>query len=917
MNSHPVTRHSAIAALLATCAALSTAGAASVLEFDLPGEGPMLSARANAPMSPEGNRLTYDRNVFYINGRPTFIHAGEIQYARVPETEWEDRILKAKNSGLNCIATYAFWSVIEPVEGVFNFSGRYDLNRFLALCRKHGMFVILRIGPIANAEMRNGALPQWIRKRIPGEWHHHLYPTPEWYFEAVKRYYARLCEETREFFPSRGGHVILVQIDNETHVTWIWGRPETKAAAQVTINRLQQLAREVGFEGPFSCTGWLGDVGVMAEGALPTTGKYPINAWLPFDPPNIAKFEIRDARLHYEDSPLDAYAQPVFCIENQGGSGYYGITPDTYVAAYNHSDIAGGVNGTSYYVFSGGTNPQRYPGPYFDLFHGEGGLCHPDTGKMTYDLGAPLGEFQETRGTVHHIRRLGLFLNDFGETLQCTTYVAPRPDTTILGDTNQAGFRGVNGSGFVFINSYKLPDDQAAQPLTITCRVGGRAVSWPQRSKLTVRRNHPLTLPFRIEMDGLRFGHATATPLCRFDGEGARHLVFAANGTDKAEFHLVGVGKADILRRQACEVFPVADGLIAVLDPRKADNLLVIRRAGQTPVCLKLLSAAEALRAYRLEGLPGRLLFTDLVPLEVKHGVLRFEYTPEHGRKSELRLYPGDGFAHSRFRNQWQRQTVSLGQASVAFDFQRAADGSYTATVDPHTFPAGAKEVYVTTRPITAPHGVELHVDGMLVADTYYRRDVTGAFHPWKAGLKRFMRVNSQQWVVQRQPDGATFRVLNKLTAGALELGPDNELRLADGRLPANDRQLWKISTDAGGSVLENAATGSRLSAGAQADRWQIAHADECYSTLSNLTAGVVLDAAAPNLLRVPDPRPVFQVRLVGYQFAPFDIANPSWAPVQYHYGDLVQPGGSSLLMEASVPLTMKHTSTHSLSDDL
>jgi hypothetical protein len=895
---------SACAALLASFATVSSVRAAT-LEFDLPGTGPMLAARANAPMSPQGNTLTYDRDVFCINGRPTFIHAGEIQYARVAETEWEDRILKAKNSGLNCIATYVFWSVVEPVEGVFNFSGRYDLNRFLSLCQKHGMFVILRMGPIANAEMRNGGLPQWIRKRIPGEWNHHLYPTPEWYFDAVKKYYARLAEQTRAFFPSRGGNIILVQIDNETHVSWIWGRKETKAAAQVTINRLQQLAKEVGFEGPFSCTGWLGDVGVMAEGSLPTTGAYPINAWLPFAAPNIEKFDIRDARHHYDGSPLNANAQPVFSVENQGGCTYYGITPDSYVAAYNHSDIAGGVNGTSYYVFSGGTNPQRYPGPYFDLFHGEGGVCHPDTGKMTYDSAAALGEFQETRKTIHHIRQLGFFLNDFGETLQLTKFVAPKPHR-ILGYTNQASFRGVDGSGFVFINSYKLPDDAASETLTITCNAGGRSVSWPQRTTLTVRRNHPLTLPFRLEMDGIKFGYAAATPLCRFDGEGARHLVFAANATDKAEFHLIGVNQDDILRREAGEVFQVADGVIVVLDPRKADNLLVVRRAGQMPVCVKVLSKEDSLRAYRLDGLRGRLLFTDLVPLDVKNGTLRFEYTPEHGKKAWLRLYPADDFARSKYRNQWQRQSVSLRQESVSFDFKPAGDGSYVATVNPKNFPANAKEVYVATKPITAPHGAELHVDGMLMADTYYRRDVTGAFHPWHAGLKRFVRVNSQQWVVQRQPDGATYRLLNKLTAGALELGPENELRLADCKLPTNDRQLWKISKSTGGSTLENVATGSRLNAGANADRWQVTHANECYSTISNLTAGVVLDAAAPKLLRAPDSAPVFQVRLVGYQFAPFDAAKPSWSPVTYTYGDYVQPGGSSLLMEATVPLKVK-----------
>ena len=166
----------AIAASLLSSAVFAEIGSpvtnksASVLEFKLPsGDAALLEARANPPMDPCGNKLTYDRTMFYINDQPIFLYSGEIQYARVPESEWEDRIIKAKNSVLNCIATYFFWSAIEPVQGVFNFSGRYDIHRFVDLCRKHGMFVILRLGPIANGELRNGGLPQWVRDRIPGK----------------------------------------------------------------------------------------------------------------------------------------------------------------------------------------------------------------------------------------------------------------------------------------------------------------------------------------------------------------------------------------------------------------------------------------------------------------------------------------------------------------------------------------------------------------------------------------------------------------------------------------------------------------------------------------------------------------------------------------------------------------------------
>ena len=43
-----------------------------------------------------------------------------------------------------------------------DFTGRRDLRAFAELCAKHGLFVILRIGPFAHGEVRNGGLPDWL-----------------------------------------------------------------------------------------------------------------------------------------------------------------------------------------------------------------------------------------------------------------------------------------------------------------------------------------------------------------------------------------------------------------------------------------------------------------------------------------------------------------------------------------------------------------------------------------------------------------------------------------------------------------------------------------------------------------------------------------------------------------------------------
>ena len=67
-----------------------------------------------------------------------------------------------KMCGINVISTYIFWIHHEEEEGVFDFSGRKNLRKFIELCQKHHINVILRIGPFDHGEVRNGGLPDWL-----------------------------------------------------------------------------------------------------------------------------------------------------------------------------------------------------------------------------------------------------------------------------------------------------------------------------------------------------------------------------------------------------------------------------------------------------------------------------------------------------------------------------------------------------------------------------------------------------------------------------------------------------------------------------------------------------------------------------------------------------------------------------------
>ena len=104
--------------------------------------------------TPDGSTLAF--NSFYLeqDGKPFFVISGEFHYSRMDAARWEDELIKMRMGGINTVSTYVFWNHVEEKEGEFDFSGSLDLRRFVELCRKHSLWVILRIGPFCHGEVR-------------------------------------------------------------------------------------------------------------------------------------------------------------------------------------------------------------------------------------------------------------------------------------------------------------------------------------------------------------------------------------------------------------------------------------------------------------------------------------------------------------------------------------------------------------------------------------------------------------------------------------------------------------------------------------------------------------------------------------------------------------------------------------------
>lgn len=161
--------------------------------------------------APSVHHFEAGKGSFLLDGKAFVIKAAELHYARIPSDYWEHRIEMCKALGMNTICLYVFWNYHEEEEGVFHFEGERDLAKFLALCQKHDMWVILRPGPYVCAEWEMGGLPWWLLKKENME----LRSQNEDFMQAVGRFQRRLAQELSPFMMKNGGNILMVQVENE------------------------------------------------------------------------------------------------------------------------------------------------------------------------------------------------------------------------------------------------------------------------------------------------------------------------------------------------------------------------------------------------------------------------------------------------------------------------------------------------------------------------------------------------------------------------------------------------------------------------------------------------------------------------------------------------------------------------------
>ena len=300
---------------------------------------------------------------FLLDGRPFKIHCGEMHYARVPREYWRHRLAMLHAMGCNTVGCYMFWNFHEREKGRYTWDGEADAAEFCRLAQQEGLWVVLRPGPYACAEWEGGGAPWWLMADDTKDGAKPISmrsSDPRW-LEPCKRWIAEVGRVLAPLQVTRGGPILLVQVENE------YGLHGSDTAY---IRALREATLAAGFEVPlYACN----PPRVIENGFVPELFQA---ANFGADPEN--RFQI--IRKYQPTGPL-------MCSE------YYPAWFDTWGQTHHYAKSDREFFGPIDWMLSNGASFSLYMAHGGTSFGGWTGCRNPFVPNVTsYDYAAPIDE---------------------------------------------------------------------------------------------------------------------------------------------------------------------------------------------------------------------------------------------------------------------------------------------------------------------------------------------------------------------------------------------------------------------------------------------------------------------------------------------------------------------------------------------
>lgn len=396
--------------------------------------------------------ITFDGQSLLIDNRRIWLVGASLDYARIPNELWADRIAAAKQAGFNTISVACPWMLHEPRPGRFDFDGPADVRTFVDLCREAGMYVVLRAGPFVGSDYDGGGLPSWLTEMNGIR----LREANEIFVERIALYFRKLLAGLvdLQMTRSRKGCIVAVQAEQ----SWYCTNPAT---ADAYLGEVMRHLRENGVTVPILTAN---DLWAEAEGATETwTGEEAL-----LD-------NLRQFRAIQEHAPRIVSAFTACQVQVWGDAVENNHSPRAVL--HNFAQVLAAGAQPIVRPFHGGTNFAFSAGRRAGRTDGFVGTAHA--------IHAPLGEAGSRGHKYDHLKRLATFASHFGAVFAelDPTY---QPITIDLNTSSQRGdsvsvvpLRGSRGRiAFVFgattghtattlllDNGLSLPVDLGDQPV--------------------------------------------------------------------------------------------------------------------------------------------------------------------------------------------------------------------------------------------------------------------------------------------------------------------------------------------------------------------------------------------------------------------------------------------------------------------
>jgi len=360
-----------------------------------------------APSVEASKSINYDGAGFLIHGHRKYLSSGTIHFARVPNELWRDRLTRLKNADFVNVESYVFWNYQEPRENEWNFTGDGDFEKFLNLEQELGLTALVRVGPYVCAEWESGGWPLWLRFKPAMN----LRTADPEFLKWNDHWYDKILPMVEKHQISKGGNIILMQIENEHPMGW--GVVENDPYFKHLKEQVEKNAIGI----PWFFSG-------LNHGGNPSP------------------------------SDIDPTQRKNPWISTEFWAGWfdlYGTPPDKKLHAIdkaNWSIMAHGGGGHNFYMLHGGSNLDSWS---------------DNSTASSYDFGAAIGQAGDLRPSYYAMKRANLLAQSFPEILaNSTSAVAENKNAAAGKEIEVLGARKSPAGTLIFLRNKSNSDESIA-----------------------------------------------------------------------------------------------------------------------------------------------------------------------------------------------------------------------------------------------------------------------------------------------------------------------------------------------------------------------------------------------------------------------------------------------------------------------